>query len=114
MVKNIKTELTYTILFQIIAGDATQNGDYDTSLTRTGSVRDFSPNQQRLQLFDRRFVFEILPDALPEGEETVQISSEPVNHPPPAYTRPRRQAVTTMHILDDNSKKTNYLRSGGC
>ena len=113
MVKNIKTELTYTILFRIIAGDTT-HVDYDISLDGIGSIRDFPSSQQRLQLFDRSFVFELLPDAIPEGEETLQISSEPVNHPPPAYTRPQRQAVTTIHILDDNSKKTNYLRSGGC
>ena len=108
MVKNIRTELTYTVLFQVIAGDATQNRDYEISISDFGSVREFPPNQQRLQLFDRSFEFKISPDALPEDEETLQISSEPVNLPSPAYARPQRQAVTTIHILDDNSKKTHF------
>ena len=51
----------------------------------------------------------ILPDSLTEGEESIQISSDPVNNPPPAYTRPQTLAVTTLFVLDDDSKKNQIL-----
>ena len=106
MLKNIETELTYRIFFQIVATDATVKQDYESALTPF-NVRDFPPNQQRLQVFggESGLFMEILPDGLPEGEESIQISSDPVNMPPPAYTRPQTLAVTTLLILDNDSKK---------
>ena len=107
MVKNIVTELTYRILFEIVTAEATRNQDYETTLAT--SLLDFPPNQQRFQLFNTGFPFAILPDITQEGEETVEISSEPVDNPPPAYTRPQTRAVTTLFILDDDSKNNDQL-----
>ena len=104
MVKNINTELTYTILFQITAEDAIRNRDYMSSVDTFGVVLNFDSNQERLQVFgDNSLFFEINPDSLPEGEETVEISSFPVQNPGPPYTRPQTGAVTTIFILDDDS-----------
>ena len=105
MLKNIETELTYRIIFQILAADATRNLDYQTALAPTNVV-DFPPSQQRLQVFnpESHIFMDILSDGLPEGEESIQISSDPVNNPSPAYTRPQTLAVTTLFILDDDSK----------
>ena len=110
MVKNIETELTYRIFFQTIAATATQPRDYDTSVNPFDSL-DFPPTSQRLQLFggSSELFFEIFGDGNPEGEESVEISSEPVDDPLPAYTRPRRGAVTTIFILDMDSKKKIVL-----
>ena len=104
MVKNINTELTYRIFLQVIPGNAAQSQDYDTSV-RPNAVLDFPPNQQRLQVFGQLLSFEVLPDVLLEGEESVKISSEPVSTPGPAYTRPLTGAVTTIFILDDDDSK---------
>ena len=110
MVKNIDTELTYRILFLITAGDATNLRDYETSIDDfSGTLLDFSPNLQRLQVFEQSTFFFILPDGLPEEEETVEISSEPIDDPGPAYTRPQTGAVTTIFILDDDSKNTYII-----
>ena len=108
MLKNIETELTYRTFFQIVAGDATENQDYQTSLTPT-SILDFPPSQQRLLVFgpESNAFMEIYPDSLPEGIKTIQISSDPVNNPAPAYTRPQTLSVTTLFILDNDSKKNN-------
>ena len=108
MLKNIETELTYRIFFQIVAADATRNLDYESALTPF-AVLDFPPTLQRLQVFTpgSNIFMTILPDGFPEGEETIQISSDPVNDPAPAYTRPQTLAVTTLFILDDDSKKNN-------
>ena len=105
MLKNIDTELTYRIFFQIVTTDATENVDYATTLAPI-SVLDIPPSQQRLQVFgpeSHNFML-ILPDGLPEGKELIQISSDPVMEPPPAYTRPQTLAVTTLFILDYDSK----------
>ena len=106
MVKNIETELTYGILLQRIAGTATRFSDYVTSVDPSVTT-DFPPTTQRLQLFggSSPAIFEIFADNIPEGEESIEISSEPVDHPLPAYTRPQRGAVTTIFILDNDSKK---------
>ena len=106
MLKNIETELIYRIFFQIIATDATENQDYASALSPI-SVLDFPPTQKRLQVFggNSDLFMEILPDGLPEGEESIEISSDPVNDPSPAYTRPQTLAVTTLFILDADSKK---------
>ena len=109
MVKNINTELTYFLLLQIIAGNASDGPDYLTFIEHGGSVRVFPSNQRRLQVFDHRFVFEIRPDGFPESIETVEISSDPLSNPGPAYTRPHTGAVTTIFILDDDSKKNSYI-----
>ena len=108
MLKNIETELTYRIFFQTVATDATRNLDYQSTLP---AVLDFPPNQQRLQVFggNSDLFMEIHPDSFIEGEESIQISSEPVDNPPPAYTRPQTLAVTTLFILDDDSKKFNLF-----
>ena len=105
MLKNIDTELTYRIFFQIVAEDATRNVDYESTL-QPFSVLDVPPSQRRLQVFnpESRNFMRILPDGLPEGKETIQISSDPVNNPLPAYTRPQTLAITTLFILDDDSK----------
>ena len=104
MLKNINTELTYTILFQITAENALRNRDYMSSVDTFGVVLTFDSNQERLQVFgDNSLFFEINPDSLPEGEETVEISSFPVQDPGPPYTRPQTGAVTTIFILDDDS-----------
>ena len=110
MLKNIATELTYRIFFQIIAADATLNQDYSTVLTPFDTL-DFPPTQQRLAVFgpNSTLNMEILPDSFPEGEESIQISSEPVANPQPSYTRPQTLAVTTLFILDDDSKKKNLI-----
>ena len=112
MLKNKETELTYRIFFQIVAEDTTRNLDYESALTPF-AVLDFPPALQRLPVFtpDSSIFMRILPDGLPEGEETIQISSDPVSNPAPAYTRPQTHAVTTLFILDDDSKKNN-LRMG--
>ena len=108
MVKNINTELTYRIFLQIIAEGTTPNLDYFTALNPSDVIY-FFPNQQRLQVFENVLFFEILPDGLPESVETVEISSDPVNNPGPAYTRPQTGAVTTIFIVDNDSKNTyNY------
>ena len=106
MLKNIETELTYRIFFQIVAEDATRNLDYESNVS-PNAVLDFPPNQQRLQVFDQDTdtFFQILPDSLPEVVESIQISSDPVNNPSPAYTHPQTLAVTTLFILDDDSKQ---------
>ena len=106
MVKNIQTELTYWILFQTIAGSATLHQDYSSSVN-PADVLEFPPTSQRLQLFggSSPLRFEIFADGNPEGEESIEISSEPVSNPLPAYTPPQRAAVTTIFILDDDSKK---------
>ena len=111
MVKNINTELTYRVLLQIIAGDATENQDYSASVSPIATI-DFPPNQLRLQVFGGNSAhdFEILHDGLPEGDETVVISSEPVNDPIPAYTRPQSRAVTTIFILDSTDSKKNKFQ----
>ena len=105
MLKNIETELTYRIFFQIVAEDTTRNLDYESALSPF-AILDFPSTQQRLQVFggESDLFMRILPDGLPEGEETIQISSDPVNMPPPAYTRPQTLAVTTFFILDYDSK----------
>ena len=110
MLKNIETELTYRIFFHILAEDATRNQDYESALTPF-AVLDFPSTQQRLQVFggNSDLFMEVLPDGFPEGEELIQISSDPVNNPPPAYRRPQTRAVTTLFILDDDSKKKNLL-----
>ena len=74
----------------------------------SGVLRDFPANQQRLQVFDNTIVFNILPDVTPEGEETVEISSEPVDNPLPAYSRPQTHTTITIIILDDDSKKNDH------
>ena len=82
MVKNIETELTYGILLQRIAGTATRFLDYDTSVDPIYLI-DFPPTSQRLQLFggSSPLVFDIFADGNPEGKESVEISSEPVDDP---------------------------------
>ena len=107
LVKNTDTELVYTIFLQIIAGNATNHRDYETGIENSGTVLEFPPNQQRLQVFGESFIFEILPDGLPEGEETVEISCDPLNNPGHAYTRPQTGAATTIFILDDADSKRN-------
>ena len=104
MLKNIETELTYRIFFQIVAEDATENRDYQSALP---SVLDFPPTQQRLPVFGPKshIFMEIFSDGFPEGIETIQISSDPVNTPAPTYTRPQTLAVTTLFILDNDSKE---------
>ena len=108
LVKNRVTELTYAIFFEITAGDATKFLDYEEIVDR--ALLDFPPSKQRFQVFgdifrgDVDLDLEIYPDALPEGTETVEISVSPVSSPPPAYTRPSTGAVTTLYILDNDSK----------
>ena len=111
MLKNIETELTYTISFQLILAreDATPNIDFQTTVTPFG-ILDFPPSQQRLQVFGSQHFMEIFPDALPEGEESIHISSWPVDNPPPAYTRPQTGTDTILYILDNDCKK-NYIHS---
>ena len=105
VVKNIETELTYRVLIEILATDATLNQDFSTTLTSF----DFPPTQQRLQVFGRTsdLFLEILSDGLIEGEELIQISSAPVDSLPPAYKRPQTFALTTLFILDADSKKNS-------
>ena len=106
MVKNIETELTYKIFLQTIAGSATSYRDYLTSVNPFDTI-DFPPTSQRLQVFggSSPLVFEIFADGNPEGEESIEISSEPVDDPLSAYTHPLRGAVTTIFILDNDSKR---------
>ena len=103
MLKNIETELTYRVFFHVVATDASQIQDYESALP---AVLDFPPTQQRLQVFggNSDIFIEIFSDGFPEGKESIQISSDPVNQPPPAYTRPQTLAVTMLFILDDDSK----------
>ena len=105
MLRNIETALTYRIRFQIVAEDATRNRDYESALSPI-AILDFPPTQQRLQVFggNSDLFMTILPDGLPEGEESIEIASDPVNMPPPAYTRPQTLALTTLFILDYDSK----------
>ena len=58
-------------------------------------------------MFGQLLSFEVLPDVLLEGEESVKISSEPVSTPGPAYTHPLIGAVTTLFIQDDDDSKKN-------
>ena len=105
MLKNIETELIYRIFFKIVAADATRSLDYESTLSPI-ALLDFLPTQQRLQVFggESDLFMEILSDSLPEGEESIQLSSDPVSAPPPAYTRPQTLTVTTLFILDYDSK----------
>ena len=103
MVKNIETELTYSISFKLLpTTDATRNLDF----LAPSDILDFPPTQQRLQVFGVAtvLIMEILPDNFTEGVESIQISSDPVDNPPPSYTRPQTLAVTTLFILDADSK----------
>ena len=110
MLKNIETELTYRVWFEIVAGDATRYQDYQSSLPY---FLDFPPTQQRLQVFspDSAIYMEIIPYGFPEERESIQISSEPATWSPPAYTRPQTLAVTTLFILDDDSKNNAVINN---
>ena len=103
VVKNIETELTYRISLQVIAGSATLNRDYDITVRPLATI-DFPPTQRKLQVFGNLLLFRILPDVFLEGEESVEISSEPVSSPGPTYVHPLAGASTTIFILDDDSK----------
>ena len=50
VLKNIETELTYRVSFQVAATDATLNQDFQTALTPF-DILDFPPTQDRLQVF---------------------------------------------------------------
>ena len=108
--KNRHTELTYRVLLQINQqkSQAVPNRDFETSISQGGSVISFSPNNERRQIFNENFILLIFNDALPEGNETLHISSHPVDNPGPAYQLPVNLSTTTIIIVDDSSKINYY------
>ena len=104
LVKDGITELTYDILIQRREEDPPTFGvDYSTNIRVDRSIVTFPANKQRLQVFGEggTFIFILLPDYIPEGLESFQISSDPTGNP--TYQRPAIGGVTTLIIEDDDS-----------